>query len=111
MAKKPEAGDRLIDAALKLAAERGWRDATLPEIARAAGVSLAEAYRVMPSRSAVLDGFARRIEAELLGADPVEEESIRLRHRNWRTNNSMTSNSTTRRRRAPMRSRTCSARW
>jgi AcrR family transcriptional regulator len=81
MAKKPEAGDRLIDAALKLAAERGWREVTLAEIARAAGVPLAEAYRVMPSRSAVLDGFARRIDAEVLGADAVEEDSVRARDR------------------------------
>ena len=81
MAKKPDLADRLIDAALKLAAERRWREVTLAEIARAAGVSLAEAYRVMPSRSAVLHGFARRIDAEVLGADAVEEDSVRPRDR------------------------------
>jgi AcrR family transcriptional regulator len=81
MAKKPELADRLIDAALKLAAERGWREVTLAEIARAAGASLADTYRVMPSRGAVLDGFARRIDAEVLGADAVEEDSVRARDR------------------------------
>lgn len=81
MVKKPDLADRLIDAALRLAAERGWRHVTLAEIARAAGASLAETYRVMPSRSAVLDAFARRIDAEVLAADAVEEDSVRPRDR------------------------------
>ncbi len=81
MPRKPDLSDRLIDAALRLAAERGWRQVTLAEIARAAGVSLAETYRVMPSRGAVLDAFARRIDAEVLASDAVEEDSVRPRDR------------------------------
>ena len=81
MAKKPDLTDRLIDAALRLAAERGWRQVTLPEIAREAGASLAETYRVMPSRSAVIAAFARRIDAEVLSANAVEEDSVRPRDR------------------------------
>jgi AcrR family transcriptional regulator len=81
MARKRELIDRLIDAALKLAEKRGWRQVTLAEIARAAGASLAETYRVAPSRSAVLDAFARRIDAEILGADAVEKDSVRPRDR------------------------------
>ena len=81
MPKKPDLTDRLIDAALRLAVERGWREVTLAEIARAAGASLAETYRVLPSRSAVLDAFTRRIDAEVLSADAVEEDSERPRDR------------------------------
>lgn len=81
MPRKPDLSDRLIDAALRLAAERGWRQVTLAEIARAAGASLAETYRVMPSRGAVLDAFARRIDAEVLAAEAVEEDSVRPRDR------------------------------
>jgi len=60
---------RLIDAALALAAERGWRDVTLRDIAEAAGVGLAETHAVFPSRQAVLRGFARRIDAEVLASE------------------------------------------
>ena len=81
MAKKRDLADRLIDAALRLAVKRGWRNVTLAEIARAAGASLAETYRIMPSRSAVLDAFARRIDAEVLAADAVEKDSLRPRDR------------------------------
>ena len=81
MPKKPDLTDRLIDAALRLAVERGWREVTLAEIARAAGASLAETYRVLPSRSAVLDAFTRRIDAEVLSSDAVEEDSERPRDR------------------------------
>jgi AcrR family transcriptional regulator len=81
MPKKRDLTDRLIDAALKLALERGWRQVTLADIARAAGASLAEAYRVLPSRSAVLDAFTRRIDAQVLSSDAVEEDSERPRDR------------------------------
>ena len=81
MAKKPDLSQRLIDAALRLAVERGWRSVTLADIAREAGASLADTYRLMPSRSAVLDAFIRRIDAEVLAADAVEEDSVRPRDR------------------------------
>ena len=81
MPKKRDLTDRLIDAALRLAAERGWRHVTLAEIGREAGASLAETYRAAPSRTAVLDAFTRRIDAEVLASDAVEEDSTRARDR------------------------------
>jgi AcrR family transcriptional regulator len=81
MPRKPDLTDRLIDAALRLAVERGWREVTLADIARGAGASLAETYRVLPSRSAVLDAFTRRVDAEVLSSDAVEEDSVRPRDR------------------------------
>jgi AcrR family transcriptional regulator len=81
MPRKPDITELLIDAALRLAVEQGWRQVTLAGIARAAGLSLAEAYRALPSRSAVLDAFIRRIDAEVLASDAVEEDSVRPRDR------------------------------
>jgi len=68
-AKPADVPSCLIDAALALAAERGWRDVTLRDIAEAANVSLAEAYAVYPSRQAVLRAFARRIDAAVLASE------------------------------------------
>lgn len=63
--------DRAIDAAMELAAERGWRDLSLAEIAEAAGLSIAELHAVYPSKQALLSGFVRRIDAVVLaGAEP-----------------------------------------
>lgn len=63
------ARDRLIDAALRLAARQGWRRTGLAEIAGEAGLSLAEAYAACRSKFAILAGFHRRIdEAALAGA-------------------------------------------
>jgi AcrR family transcriptional regulator len=81
MPKRPDPADRLVDAALRLAAQQGWRATTLTDIAGEAGLTLAEAYRAMPSKTAMLDAFARRIDAEVLGADAVEEDSERMRDR------------------------------
>lgn len=68
-AKPADVPSCLIDAALALAAERGWRDVTLRDIAEAANVSLAETYAVYPSRQAVLRDFARRIDAAVLASE------------------------------------------
>ena len=40
--KKADPRQKIIDASLKLAEEKGWRQLALPEIAEAAGVSLSE---------------------------------------------------------------------
>ena len=48
------ASDRLLDAALDVIADQGWRGATLGEIALRAGVSLADLYALFPSRTHLL---------------------------------------------------------
>lgn len=60
---------RVIDASLGLAAERGWQGVTLGEIARAADVSLAELHAHFPSKPAILAGFVRRIESQVLAGE------------------------------------------
>ena len=66
MARKADPGQKIIDASLELAEQRGWRRLTLPEIAEAAGVSLAVLYRQFRSKQAILVAFSRKIDARLL---------------------------------------------
>ena len=82
MAKKPSskksaakksapktAGDprrTIIDAAFALALDHGWRDLSLAEIAEAAALPLSAVYAAFPSKQAILAGFARQVDAEML---------------------------------------------
>ncbi|WP_051340425.1 TetR/AcrR family transcriptional regulator [Azospirillum halopraeferens] len=80
---------RIIDRAMALAAERGWRRTGMLEVARAAGVPAGELYRRFPDRPALLAGVSRRADAAVLaGGEPppvgsggggAEEESPRDR--------------------------------
>ncbi|MEM7169354.1 MAG: TetR family transcriptional regulator [Pseudomonadota bacterium] len=74
-------GRTVIEAALRLAASRGWRDLSLLDIADEAGLSLAEVYALYPSKQAVLGGFSRLIDQEVLSGDDVDgrDESARDR--------------------------------
>lgn len=79
--KMSEPVDRIVDAALRLAGERGWRGAGLADIAAGAGMTLAELYRHVRGKDAILDAFRQRIDAAVL-AQPVAadgEESARDR--------------------------------
>ncbi len=67
-AKKSRASKDPIEAALALAAERGWRDVTLEAIAERAGLSLAALFETYPSKAALLGAFSRRIDAHILAA-------------------------------------------
>lgn len=73
--------DRVVDAALGLAGERGWGSIALADIAAAAQLSLAEIYALFPSKGAILDSFVRRIDrATLTGVDvSASEGSVRDR--------------------------------
>ena len=59
---------RLIEAALDAAATRGWRRLALADIARAAGVSLGEAYDAYPSKTALLWDLVGLHDRAVLGA-------------------------------------------
>lgn len=72
--------ERLIDAALRLTVERGWRELTLPEIAAEAEVSLADAYTAFPTKMAILNGFTARIDRQMLAEGaPDTAETVRDR--------------------------------
>ena len=72
---------RLVDAALTLAETKGWRDLSMAEIAEAAGVPLAEALKVTPSKTAILSAFSQKIDAKVLNEveDEVSDEPARDR--------------------------------
>jgi AcrR family transcriptional regulator len=73
------AKDRLVDAALSLAARQGWRRTGLGEIAAEAGLPLAEAYAACPSKPAILVEFHRRIDRAALAAESDAGEPTRDR--------------------------------
>jgi AcrR family transcriptional regulator len=58
--------DAIVDALLGLAARRGLGDVTITDIAREAGVSLADFRDAFPSKGAVLGAFLRRIDRKVL---------------------------------------------
>lgn len=75
MAKRKDPSDKIIDAALKLAATRGWRELALADIATAAKVSLPELGDLFASKSAILAAWSARIDAEVLKLAEDEDMS------------------------------------
>jgi AcrR family transcriptional regulator len=61
---------RLVAAALKLAAERPWREVTLANIAEAAGVSLVDVRNDFNSKADVLAAFVRMVDDAVLARAP-----------------------------------------
>ncbi len=74
-----DAGERMLDAALALAAERDWRGIGLAEIAQKAGLSLAEGYAAGPSKLHLLAALNRRVDRAALAATPEAEGLSRER--------------------------------
>ncbi len=71
--------DRIIDAALTLAAARGWQRTGLADIAAKAGVTLAELRGAFPSKASILNGLIRRTDTLVLAMGTVEGSSARDR--------------------------------
>jgi AcrR family transcriptional regulator len=67
-AAQPSERDRIIDAALRLIEQQGWRRLSLAAIAAEAGVPIVSLYRAFPSKAAILRGFSRRIDEAVLAA-------------------------------------------
>jgi AcrR family transcriptional regulator len=66
--------DRLVDAALELIEEQGWRQLSMAAVAERARVPILIAYRSFPSKPAILCAFFRRIDEAVLAA-PLEIEA------------------------------------
>jgi len=62
----PSKRDSVIDALMRLSAERPWHNIELVDLAEAAGIGLAELRDLFPSKGAVLGAFSRRIDREVL---------------------------------------------
>lgn len=74
--------DRLVNAALRLIPQRGWRSLSMPAVATEAGLPILTLYRIFPSRQAILCAFSRRIDETVLAApldaDPDERPRDRV---------------------------------
>jgi AcrR family transcriptional regulator len=78
--KRVSPRDRLVDAALALAAERGWTSVTLADVAEKAGLGLAELHQHAQTKSHLLRLWLQRIDAAVLaGPAPDAAESARDR--------------------------------
>jgi AcrR family transcriptional regulator len=69
--ERPMASDndpqrRIVEAALVLAAEKGWRTTTMADVAARASVSLADIHARFPTRFHLLDGIGRLADGEVL---------------------------------------------
>jgi AcrR family transcriptional regulator len=74
-ARDGDSAGALRTALLELVETQGWIDLSFAEIAERAGVPIAEAHRIYPSKTAVLLGLARAIDERILNslaADPLE---------------------------------------
>jgi AcrR family transcriptional regulator len=63
---RSEPREKIIDALMGLAAEKNWDEITLTDIADRAGVTLGQFRDCYPSKGAVLGGFSRRIDKQVL---------------------------------------------
>jgi AcrR family transcriptional regulator len=74
--------DRLVNAALRVIADRGWRRLSMAAIAAEAGLPILTLYRTFPSKPAILCAFAKRIDETVLAApldvDPDERPRDRV---------------------------------
>ena len=66
MFEDPSVRSKVIAAALRLAAERGWQAPSLADIAAAAGVSIADLSGEFASKSAILTAFSRTVDQAVL---------------------------------------------
>lgn len=82
MARKTDPEEKIIDAAMKLAAAQGWQAITLADIAKAAKLKLSEMPARFSSKSAILAAYGKRIDARVLdeaSAEDMTGESARDR--------------------------------
>jgi AcrR family transcriptional regulator len=75
------ARDKVIDAAFRLAARREFGDVSLTDIAHEANISLADLRDLFPSKGAVVGGFARRIDRQVLDGAPAQNSHDPARDR------------------------------
>ncbi len=71
--------DGIIAAAMKLAADQAWDDVSLADIAREAGIGLADMRAHFSSKADILIGFTRKIDDQVLSmpTDRTSGQSVR----------------------------------
>lgn len=68
-AKPADPREKIVTALLDLLSTRRWAEIGLSDIAEQAGVSLAELRGLFPSKGAILSGFVRQIDLDVLKHD------------------------------------------
>ena len=69
----PKAAEQILDEALALIGENGWLNTSLADMAAASEISVTVFLRHYPSRIAVLDAFADRVDLDFLDcADEID---------------------------------------
>ncbi len=82
MAPRKTVEDKIIDAALLLAAEEGWSRVSLSDVAQRAKVPLADLHGTFSGKRAILAAFSRRTDVRVLRAvDPEDQEGERPKDR------------------------------
>jgi AcrR family transcriptional regulator len=69
-----EAADKARDAFLRLIAEKGYASVSLREVAEAAGLGMAELYRLYPDKVALASAFLAKIDGEVLAGTPRQSD-------------------------------------
>jgi AcrR family transcriptional regulator len=80
-ADKPEVSQRIIETVLVLAAEKGWAQISLADIAAASKLTLPELYAVYPSKTSILFDYVQRIDEAVLAGIESEAASETTRDR------------------------------
>lgn len=70
---------RIIQAALKLAAERQWRDVSLRDIADEAGLTLADMRNFFGSKTQILAAYSRAVDDKVLASAPKPDPATSSR--------------------------------
>ncbi len=79
MAKKPSPDQRIIDAALDLAAERGWAVVSLADIAAQANLSLPELLDHVSGKRGILEALNERVDQAMIHGEPLGGQPLRDR--------------------------------
>lgn len=67
---------RIVQAALKLAAQRPWRDVSMRDIAEDAGITLADMRKSFGSKTQIITGYMRALDDAVLANAPKSEEAM-----------------------------------
>lgn len=79
MVKRKEIPQHIVDAAMELVAERGWRGLSLGEVAVRARLPLAEVVEHFETKADILVGFLSRLDAQVLRGEVEMGEPVRDR--------------------------------
>lgn len=69
-----EASGKALDAFLRLIAEKGYSTVSLREVAEAAGLGVAELYRLYPDKVALASAYMAKTDAEVLAGTPRQSD-------------------------------------